>query len=145
MSANLIPVITRALGLQIGEEFKLENYGSKCRFTVDNLQIYNVYGPEEVCGWVDLPRETLCDLITGRIKIEKSSFNIPTYGVPYWTYKHIKEDPKGWYPRRILWDGFEADYLRLASGCVFLTREEAIAARPAKYKEITGKEWREDD
>ena len=28
-------------------------------------------------------------------------------------------------------------------GCVFRTKEEALAARPAKYKELTGKEWEE--
>lgn len=54
----------------------------------------------------------------------------------YWTYVFSE-----FKVIKLIWSGGAMALCRKACGIVFRTEEEAIEARPAKYKELTGKEW----
>lgn len=63
----------------------------------------------------------------------------PKDGEEYWTYIGVTEFM--WEPHCEVWDSSPYDYIHLAAGCVFKTADEAEQALPAKYRELTGKEW----
>ena len=136
MAKNLIPIIAKELGVEIGEEFKLTNYDSKWRFVENNLQFFNVFGPEEDHGWLNALDATLKRVITGELKIIKFPFK-PELNETYWTYSCGKY----WWVCSTTWCDSASDYCRRACGCAFRSKQEALAARPAKYEELTGKEW----
>lgn len=141
MSKTLIPFIAEKLGVKIGEEFELKGYGKKHKFSEYDLLIQSV--PDEH-KFVRANAVTFVNLITGIAEIIRPPFE-PKDGEEYWTYAGDDDNPQGWWIYCEVWDGAAYDYIHKACGCVFRTREEAIAARPAKYKELTGKEWRDDD
>ena len=70
------------------------------------------------------------------VDLVKSSFE-PEEGESYWTYF------TDWTPQAIFWDGDAYDLIHKAAGCIFRTEEEALSARPDRYKLLTGKEWKE--
>jgi hypothetical protein len=75
----------------------------------------------------------------GDVEVIKIPFE-PQEGEKYWSYWG------DWEIEYYLWEGKRTvAQLRKACGCVFRTEEEAIKARPAKYKELTGKEWQESE
>ena len=132
MTKNLIPIIAENLGVEIGEEFAFETNVIDelvCRFTDKELQM-----KKHTEEWVKAPISLnyFCQQ-----KIIKLPFR-PHKGEKFWTYD------MNWRICEWTWlDNFE-DYCRKAMGCVFRTKEEAIATRPAKYRELTGKEWKEN-
>lgn len=65
----------------------------------------------------------------------------PKDGEKYWTYACGDNGPKWWLYCEV-WDSDAYDYIHKAAGCVFRTKEEAEAALPAKYRELTGREWK---
>lgn len=137
MGKNLIPIIAKELGVSIGEEFKLTHYDTKWRFTENNLQFFNLFGPEEDQGWLNALDETLGKVIMRKLQIIKPPFK-PKLGQPYWTYRG------DWEPEwELKWCGIAWELMALKAGCVFRTKEEALDARPEKFKELTGKDWKE--
>lgn len=129
MTKNLIPVIAENLGVEIGEEFKLQGYlGSKYRLNEDKLEVN--FGSEWLRSGL-----TINDLVNSKaIKLPYK----PKYGEQYWTYTG-----KTWNVAEELWEDRAVDCVRKHCGIVFRTEAEAIAARPAKHKELTGQEWKE--
>lgn len=137
MGKNLIPLIAKELGVEISEEFKLTHYDTKWRFTENNLQFFNLFGPEEDQGWLNALDATLRRVIIGELKIIKLPFE-PKVGEIFWTYW------QNWSVTDFEWEDNKANFdFKKFCGCVFRTKEEALAARPVKFKEITGKEWEE--
>lgn len=63
----------------------------------------------------------------------------PREGEMYWTY--IGD----WTPHEEFWDGDAYDCIHKACGCVFRTKEEALKARPERYKALTGMDWSVED
>ena len=147
MSKNLIPDVAHMLGVEIGEEFLIkDNYGqcvlAKYKFSNENLLV-NVGNKEEnwrECGWFE-------KLITGEACIEKLPYK-PKVGEYYWTFTACL-DCNGkctsqWAPLQDAWYGCIDDYMRLKLGLIYRTEAEAEAALPAKYEEVTGKEYCEE-
>lgn len=135
MTKNLIPIIAKELGVELNEPFKIAGNGdSLWRFTKTNFQFYDKHFQDD---WVNVKPQGVVTLVMDTPKIIKLPFE-PQDGEKYWTYKDtdftISPD---------IWNGFAYDYMNKNCGCVFRTKEEAIKARPAKYKELTGKEWEE--
>ena len=129
MSKNLIPIIAKLFGVEIGEEFEIQGEpGSKYRLNEDELEVS--FGSE----WI---RSGLTINALGNIEIIKLPFE-PKHDEKYWTYNI------DWQVDEWTWMSDAEDYCKKACGCVFRTEEEAIKARPAKYKELTGKEWEND-
>ena len=132
--ANIIPFIAEKLGVAIGEEFKINEIkcARKWRFTETNLLFYDSQFQDD---WVVVKPEFIGNLVLGSIEIKKLSFE-PNVGQPYWTYTG------DWEPEwEMKWCGVSWELMALKTGCVFRTKEEAMAARPARYKELTGKDW----
>lgn len=131
MSKNLIPIVAKELGVEIGEDFEVGGSG-QYRFTETTLEFKHPdghYSPA-VLSFNRLNEN----------EIIKLPFE-PKSGETYWTYAGDEESPYGWRLHSEVWDGAAYDYIHKASGCIFRTEEEAIEARPAKYKELTGREW----
>lgn len=128
MSKNLIPIIAKELGVEIGEEFAIKGIeNTKYRFQNDALEVSTI-NTIWICSGLHINR-------LAEIEIVKLPFT-PHVGEYYWTYNSddfsiVETD----------WAGLAGEYCKKACGCVFRTEEEAIKARPAKYKELTGKEW----
>lgn len=143
MSKNLIPVITDCLGVRIGEEFKLKYNGNdyilkNCekekiyRFTETELEEQDYYDNNMWHG----ATFALDNIVYGIYEIVKLPFK-PKTGYQYWSYN------KAWEVESWVWMNDLLDLVYERIGIVFRTKEEAIAARPAKYRELTGKEWKE--
>lgn len=141
MAKNLIPIIAKELGVEIGEEFKLKYNDNSVlkncekerifRFTDAKLEEQDYYRDDVWNGAyavVDL-------LVYGTYEVVKLPFE-PKMGEKYWTYDI------GWRIDNWCWANNVEDYCRKACDMVFRTKEEAIAALPAKCKELTGKEWK---
>lgn len=135
MAKNLIPIIAEKLGVEIGEEFKIReiNANRKWRFTENNLQFYDSQFQDD---WVAVKPEFIGNLVLGNLEIIKLPYE-PKMNEAYYTYADA------WEPAGIIWNGNSWDYINKACGIVFRTEKEALATRPAKYKELTGKEWKE--
>lgn len=135
MSKNLISVVTEALGVELEEEFSIKGVDNHT-FFIDtegyvqcfetNSRIFN----QDYMGDYDLQY-----LLRNPDMIITVAFK-PKHNDKYWTYY----GPHFWVGEAI-WYEEVADYERKVAGIVFRTEEEAIEARPAKYKELTGKEW----
>ena len=139
--------VAKILGVELDEEFEVDDYfcgennKSTCRLTEDGLQVHvrviSCRG-DIAEKWVDngsLLSGLLCK--NDRFKIVRKPWR-PKYFDTFWTYYG-----KYFQPCEAIWDGCPVDYARLKSGMVFRTKEEALAARPSVYQDLTGKEWRE--
>lgn len=136
MSKNLIPIIAGKLNLEIGESFRIKNY-EDYQFRFQNTTLQWLDTTASVPEWIRADDEVLIELIYGNSEIIKPPFK-PKYGEEYWTYygSHF------WVGEAI-WHEEVADYERKAAGIAFRTEKEAIEARPGKYRELTGKKWKE--
>lgn len=131
MGKNLIPIIAKELGVEIGEEFKIKEFGDKtfC-FTKTNLE----WQIETGKGYLGVNSSILVDLVRGYTNIIKLPF-APQMNDEYWTYDY------DWDTVTYYWHNDFMDCVRFAKNCVFRTQEEAERARPALYKELTSKDW----
>lgn len=130
MAKNLIPIIAKELGVEIGEEFAIKRQQLlKYRFNNDVLEFEIRDGVWERSGL----------LVTelNDIEVIKLPFK-PKENEKYWTYFGDK-----FFVDYTVWANTPFDYGLESIGCVFRTKEEALAARPEKFKELTGKEWEE--
>ena len=133
MSKNLIPVIAECLGVRIGEEFDVNvPYMGKaryCRYKLTDRGLLRKDG-----DWI--PASGFLEgLVCGDFEISKLPYE-PKVNDVYWTYAIDIFEPVS-----VVWLNYATDYARKLTGIVFRTEEEAIEARAAKYKELTGKEW----
>lgn len=134
MGKNLIPIIAKELGVEIGEEFRIAG-SPAIKYRFKNNKMEGQYTVND--DW-----EIATPLINslGDVEVIKLPFE-PKEGDYYWTY--AGDD---FCIIRLNWNNRHVyDWMCKACGCVFRTEEEAIKARSAKYKELTGKEWNADD
>ena len=132
MSKSLIPIIAKELGVEIGEEFKFNSnqHVFTYRFTDEEIQS-KCKGREWGTSVIDLN-------VILKQEIIKLPFE-PKTGDEYWTYSET------WEVEDWVWTYDFLDLVYKRVGIVFRTKEEAINARPQKYKELTGNEWGCDD
>lgn len=127
MTKNLIPIICEELGVEIGEEFEVKDYGHY-RFTETVLEYRHsdgTYAPA-VLAFNRLVEH----------EIVKLPFE-PELDELYWTYM------ENWEIMLMIWTDSFQDYARKKLGVVFRSQNEAKRVRPYKYKELTNKEWKE--
>lgn len=130
---NYMGKVAEMLGVEIGEEFKIEfddGILSKDNYMLLKEGIFHSGGclVSAPCIW---------SLIKGEYKIVKLSFK-PKNGDKYYTYYINGEE---WLIWDSIWSGDVSDYTRLKSGIVFRTKQEALNFLSQKYKELTGKEY----
>ena len=114
MSKNLIPEIAEMLGVELGEEFKIE--GSELRR--ENCLAHFLW------------------LINGEEEIVKLPWK-PKFGEKYYSFggRYIG-DPSIWIVVDVIWNGLAYDVAMLDKGWVYRTREEAEAALPKVAAEL---------
>lgn len=134
MSRDLISVVTEALGVEIEEEFRLKGVEGY-KFFIDSRGYIQCFSIET--GRFDGEYTADYDLqylLKNPNDIIKAPFE-PKTGDEYWTYSET------WEVEDWVWTYDFLDLVYKRVGIVFRTKKEAIEARPAKYKELTGKEW----
>ena len=132
---NLIPIIAVNLELKLGEEFTLKGYEEE-RFMFDPSFRFLRYW-RDTDKWEIAPCEILNGLVHGDYEVIKIPFQ-PKYGETYWTYVGSLGTVMN-----CIWKEDFHDYRNKKLGVIFRTKEEAEKALPAKFLEITGKEWQE--
>lgn len=128
MSKNLIPEIAHMLGVEIGEEFKIETFDYVTyRFDNDGLKATLDKKPE---AKQETANVELCGLLSGRyVKLPWK----PKMYEEYWTFGKIGEK---WITGTLSWRELPYEILLFDKGWVYRTREEAKAALPAVAKEL---------
>lgn len=121
MSKNLIPEIARMLGVEIGEEFKVEGDNRTYWFDLDGLHSGEYVAEDE-------DDAMLHDLLCGEVEIIKIPWK-PKLNERYWTFMSSLEGGK-LYVLNYMWDNSVIDVALHKVGWVFRTCEEAQAALP---------------
>ena len=134
---NLIPKIAEMLGVEIGEEFGIqevedcdtEMFRFKYRFTQTELQFKN--GDY----WVQTTVPT--SLLMGKAEIKKLPFE-PKKGEKYFVVSVVDKSACC-----SIWVGNTTDYCYKACGNCFRTEKEAEAHKYEIYEKLTGRKWEE--
>ena len=137
MGKSLIPEIAKTLGVEMGEIFAMKADDSNMiydEFMLDNHGL--LYRPDEVIEW-EIDTVFFTKLLNGEMAVVKLPYK-PKYGEAYCTY--ATDDDK-WVVNCKIWTDWVEEFTALKCGIVFRTREEAEAALPAKYEELTGRKW----
>ena len=125
MAKNLIPQIARMLGVEIGEEFKVEGDNRTCWFDLDGLHSGEYVAEDE-------DDAMLHDLLCGEAEIVKLLWK-PKKGDGYYTFEIFRGK---WVVRSLWWTGAPCNYALLDKGWVFRTKEEAEDALTKVAAEI---------
>lgn len=124
MAKNLIPEIAHMLGVEIGEEFKVEGVADKTyKFIIDELI---VCGEENTNHGYVSANMMLVSLAKGDANLIKLPWK-PKKGEDYFTFVLMGDK---WGVGSLRWDGFPNEYALLDKGWAFRTREEAEDALP---------------
>lgn len=130
MAKNLIPEIARMLGVELGEEFKIDKYDGLIFKFVDN-KLMTTRPDYKGATWVT-PYATFNELAGGEVGVIKLPWK-PKKGDTFYTFASI---PNKWVVCIAWWDQTPNHYALLDKGWVFHTEQEAQAALPAVAKEL---------
>ena len=130
MTKNLMPEIAKLLGVELGEEFIIENADRKETVVLgmDGLHVIqpnNVLGPDH--------GKLLSKVLQGLYTVKKIPWE-PKYKEPYYRPNIIKKAVEN-----NLWHGSTFNYAMKALGMVYRTKAEAEAHLAEDYKRLTGK------
>ena len=129
MSKNLIPEIAKMLGVELGEEFKIDTRGNDIfQITESGVWLRKDVDNDE---WVEKSFEFM-ELCNGGAEIIKLPWKPKMYE-EYWTFGKLGCK---WILRTDSWKACPYEILLLDKGWVFRTREEAEAALPAVAAEM---------
>lgn len=122
MRKNFIPEITKMLGVELGEEFKVvykTRFEIICNFTMAGLFVHKGDSGK-------YEKELLADIICGKAEIVKMPWK-PKKGEEYYTFSTFAGK---WFVRQQRWTNHPVDLAFLDKGWVYRTRAEAAAALP---------------
>lgn len=128
MSKNLIPQIAQMLGVELGEEFKIDKYDGLIFKFVDN-KLMTTRPDYKGATWVT-PYATFNELVGGEVGVIKLPWQ-PKKGEKYWSFR-----PGAWMVTWYTWEDSPLDFAFYKVGWVFHTKKEAQAALPAVAKEM---------
>lgn len=134
MQKNVMEKVAELLGMELGEEFIIENADRKETVIIaaDGLHVIqpnNVLGPQ---NW-----KLFSKVLEGLYDVRKKPWE-PKEGDAYY-YPHVSE-------RKTIcwsWTGDTMDYAFKALGMIYRTREEAEANFAKDYEKLTGKKLME--
>lgn len=130
MAKNLIPEICKMLGVEIGEEFKVEGEDALTyRFTDDKLKV-TYDGGVEISNIST--NSAFVNLVDGQDEVVKLSWK-PKKGEDYYTFGG---SDSSWRVSQQHWTCHPFDLALFEKGWVYRTRAEAEAALPAVAKEM---------
>lgn len=127
MAKNLIPNVCKMLGVELGEEFKVEGDNRTYWFDLDGLHSGEYVAEDE-------DDAMLHDLLCGEVEIIKIPWK-PKLNERYWTFMSSLEGGK-LYVLNYMWDNSVIDVALHKVGWVYRTREEAQAALPKVAAEM---------
>ena len=127
MSKNFITEITKMLGVELGEEFKIEGDNRTYWFDLDGL-----HSGEYVVE--DEDDAMLHDLLCGEVEIVKLPWK-PKQGEKYWGFWYSQLND-AWLVILYTWSNNPEDFAFYKAGWVFHTKKEAKAALPTVAKEM---------
>lgn len=129
MSKNLIPEIAQMLGVELGEEFKIDTSGDDIfKITESGVWMRKSIDKEE---WLEKPFEFVM-LCNGDAEIIRLPWKPKMYE-EYWTFGKLG---KQWTVGTLSWKELPYEILLLGKGWVYRTRAEAKTALPAVAKEM---------
>ena len=129
MAKNLIPEIARMLGVELGEEFKVEGDNRTYWFDLDGLHSGEYVAEDE-------DDAMLHDLLCGEVEIVKLPWK-PKKGETYYTFVlMVVLMGDKWVVRSSRWGGLPNEYALLDKGWIYRTCEEAQAALPKVAAEM---------
>lgn len=124
--------VCKRIGVEIGEEFLRTETDDKYRITENgNVQYWYRFTNQ----WEESDVFSLFDCYVNFKQFSLLPFE-PMSDEIYYTYTY-----RDFRVQAFAWTGVAIDYFRKATGCIFRTKEEAIKARSAKYKELTGEDF----
>lgn len=127
MTKNLIPEIAKLLGVELGEEFKVEGDNRTYWFDLDGLHSGKYVADVE-------DDAMLHDLLCGKAEIVKLPWK-PKQGDVFWSfYRSISSDK--WLVISITWTNAVTDIARFKVGWCYRTEAEAKSALPKVAKEL---------
>ena len=131
MAKNLIPEIAQMLGVEIGEEFKIKEYGERIyRFDNSGLQLIYDNGVRNLNITANM---ALSCLLSGDIEIVKLPWK-PKKGETYYTFESFRG--KWVIVRSSWWTGAPYTYALLDKGWVYRSQAEAEGALPKVAAEM---------
>ena len=130
MTKNLIPGITKMLGVELGEEFKVDKYDEMTFKFAENMLVARADFKGAKWGITYL---VLSELLGGNVEIIKLSWK-PKFGDRY--FGVFEFNGKLQICRYDIWRGTIAEEAQYRCGWVYRTREEAEAALPVVAKEM---------
>ena len=129
MSKNLIPEICKLLGVELGEEFKIDTCGDDIfQITESGLWMKKSANKNE---WVE-KQFKFAMLCKGDGEVVKLPWK-PKKDDIYYTFELLDDR---WVVASLFWEGFPNDYALLDKGWVYRTKAEAEAALPKVAKEM---------
>lgn len=128
--ANLIPEICKMLGVELGEEFKIDKYDGLIFKFVDN-KLMTTRPDYKGATWVT-PYATFNELAGGEVGVIKLPWK-PKKGETYYTFELLGDR---WVVRPVWCGGFPNEYALFEKGWVYRTKEEAKAALPKVAAEM---------
>lgn len=130
MNRNLMPEVARLLGVELGEEFIIENKDRK-ETVVLAMDGFHVIQPNNVVG--PDHGKLLSKVLQGLYEVKKKPW-VPKYKEYYYcpsiTQRMVIE---------FLWIGDTHDYAMKAIDMVYRTKEQAEAHFAEDYERLTGK------
>lgn len=134
MAKNLIPEITKMLGVELGEEFKVKGDNELIyRLTNDGLKLTHDSGIElaDVSAKV-----AFAALLNDKDEIIKLPWK-PKAGEQYYSFGgRFFGDPTVWIVVDVIWQGLAYDVAMFDKGWVYRTKEEAESALPRVAAEM---------
>lgn len=129
MSKNLIPEICKLLGVELGEEFKIDTCGDDIfQITESGLWMKKSANKNE---WVE-KQFKFAMLCKGDGEVVKLPWK-PKKDDIYYTFELLDDR---WVVASLFWEGFPNDYALLDKGWVYRTKAEAEAALPKVAAEM---------
>ena len=130
MTKNLMPEIAKLLGVELGEEFIIENADRKETVVLgmDGLHVIqpnNVLGPDH--------GKLLSKVLQGLYAVKKIPWE-PQEGDMYEVL-----NTRALFIESLMWDNGTFDYLAKNMGIIYRTKAEAEAHLEEDYKRLTGK------
>lgn len=129
MAKNLIPDIAKMLGVELGEEFKVDKYDEVTFKFAENMLMARADFKGAKWG---ITYVVLSELLGGDVEIIKLPWK-PKKGDTFYTFASI---PNKWVVRIAWWDQTPNHYALLDKGWVYRSEEEAQAALPKVAKEL---------
>ena len=130
MTKNLMPEIAKLLGVELGEEFIIENKDRK-ETVVLAMDGFHVIQPNNVVG--PDHGKLLSKVLQGLYAVKKIPWE-PQEGDMYYVL-----NTRALFIESFMWDNGTFDYLAKNMGVIYRTKAEAEAHLAEDYERLTGK------